>query len=98
MRELCIPVFGLDENENAEILLKVGGKEVQYDFRVVSFKWEDNDDLSIGDDEISRSLARIARLKNAIKSYDKNWELIQIINPLDNAKYIQVLYRKKQKN
>ncbi|MCD6596358.1 MAG: hypothetical protein J7L04_01645 [Bacteroidales bacterium] len=98
MRELCVPVFGLDENENAEILLKVSGKKIQYNFRIVSFKWDDDDDLSQANDEISISLARIARLSNAIKSYDKAWELIQIFNPSENAKFIQVLYRKKQKD
>ncbi len=96
MRELCIPVYGLGENENAEVLLKVGGKKIQYNFRIVSFKWDDDDDLLQTNDEISRSLARIARLTDSIKSYDNNWELIQIFNPFENAKYIQVLYRKKQ--
>jgi len=95
MREICIPLFGFEENDNAEVMVKLGDKRLQYDFRVVSFKWEVNDVFSNGEDDISKSLARIARLKKSIKEYDKDWELIQIFNPLDDAKYIQVLYRKR---
>ena len=95
MKELCVPILHFGENENAEILLKIGGKEVQYNFRVVSFEWDVEDDYSSGADELSKSLARITRLKKSISNYDSAWELIQIYTPLDNAKYIQVLYRKK---
>ena len=96
MKELCVPVMQFGEDESAEITLKVGDKQVNYDFRVVSFPWEVKDEYSNGDDELSKSLARITRLKNAISDYDKTWELIQIYTPLEDAKYIQVLYRKKQ--
>ena len=60
-----------------------------------SFPWEVEDELSIADDDVSASLARIYRLKRAIEGYDKDWELIQIYTPLENARYIQVLYRKR---
>jgi len=53
------------------------------------------DDLTIGEDNISRSLARIHRLKKAIESYNPEWELIQIYNPNENARFIQVLYRRR---
>jgi len=53
------------------------------------------DELSIADDDVSASLARIYRLKRSIESYDKDWELIQIFTPSENAQHIQVLYRKK---
>ncbi|MDX2444723.1 MAG: hypothetical protein QNK30_13075 [Bacteroidales bacterium] len=96
MKELCVPIMHFGENESAEILLKVGGKEIQYNFRVVSFEWEIEDEFSNGVDELSRSLARITRLKKSIKKYDPAWELIQIYTPLDDAKYIQVLYRIKE--
>lgn len=97
MKELCIPIMHFGEDENAEIRLKIGGKEVQYNFRVASFEWDVKDDYSNGTDELSKSLARITRLKNSIKKYNPDWELIQIYTPLDDAKYIQVLYRKKEK-
>ena len=96
MKELCVPIMHFGEDESAEILLKVGGNEVQYNFRVVSFDWDIEDEFSNGADELSKSLARITRLKKSIKNYDSAWELIQIYTPLDDAKYIQVLYRKKE--
>jgi len=96
MKELCVPIMHFAEDETAEILLKVGGKEIQYNFRVVSFEWDVEDEFSNGADELSKSLARITRLKNSIKNYDSAWELIQIYTPLDDAKFIQVLYRKKE--
>jgi len=98
MKELCVPVLHFGENENAEISLKVGDRRTHYNFRVVSFPWEVEDEYSNGSDELSRSLARITRLKNAIKNYDPEWQLIQIYTPLEDAKFIQVLYRKKQQD
>lgn len=95
MRELCVPIPYFSSEKNAEITLKIGKEKIIYDFRVVSFPWETKDELSTGEDELSKSLARITRLKNAIKNYDKEWKLIQIFNPVENASFIQVLYRKK---
>lgn len=79
----------------ADIELRVGGKEIRYSFRVESFPWEVEDELSVADDDISTSLARIYRLKRSIESYDSDWELIQIFTPSENASHIQVLYRKR---
>ena len=95
MRELCIPIPGFNSDQTAEIKLKIGKEEIGYDFRVVSFPWDIEDELSIGEDELSRSLARITRLKAAINEYSKEWELIQIFNPAEDASFIQVLYRMK---
>ena len=97
MKELCVPIPHFQEKESAEIILKVGDERINYNFRVVSFPWEVKDEYSNGDDELSKSLARITRLKNSINSYEKNWELIQIYTPLDEAKFIQVLYRQSTK-
>ncbi|MEA1898801.1 MAG: hypothetical protein U9N53_14165 [Bacteroidota bacterium] len=97
MKELCIPIMQFGEDQSAEISLKVGEKRMQFEFRVASFPWEIEDDLSNGDDQISKSLARISRLKNAIGNYDTEWELMQIYTPIEDARFIQVLYRKKNK-
>ena len=97
LKDICIPIPGFGEEEVAELHLKVGDKSISYDFRVESFPWEVEDELSKdGNDDVSRSLARIERLRNAINKYDKSWELIQIFNPPSDARYIQVLFRKKQ--
>jgi len=97
MRDLCVPIPGFGEEEVAELHLKIGDKKISYDFRVESFPWDIQDELDKAtEDELSRSLARITRLKNALNSYDKDWELIQIFTPSENAHYIQVLFRKKR--
>ena len=95
MKDLCIPIPGFGENEIAELHLKVGDQKISFDFRVESFPWDVEDELNGNSDEITRSLARISRLRTAIQNYDKSWELIQIFTPADHASYIQVLYRKK---
>ena len=95
MRELCVPIPPFSSEQSAEIKLMIGKEEVSYDFRIVSFPWDIEDELSIGEDELSKSLARITRLKTSINDYSHEWELIQIFNPAENASFIQVLYRKK---
>ncbi len=97
MKELCVPVPRFGEQQIAELELRVGEEKVLYNYRVESFPWETEDELSEqGDDHISKSLKRIYRLKKTIEEYDPSWELIQIFNPSENASHIQVLYRKKK--
>lgn len=95
MKDLCVPIPGFGESEHAELTLILGENIRTINYRVESFPWESDEDHLPGGDEISVSLSRIERLKNAIRNYDKEWELIQIFTPAENAKNIQVLYRKK---
>jgi hypothetical protein len=97
MKDLCVPIPNFGEDEIADIELRVGEQKVSYSFRVESFPWEVDDELSVSNDDVSASLARIYRLKRAIEGYDKDWELIQIFTPNDDARYIQVLYRKRNR-
>ncbi len=97
MKDLCVPIPDLKDNQIAQLEVTVGQEKLKYEFRVESFLWETDDDLNHqSKDHVSHSLARITRLKHAIESYDKNWELIQIFTPSDNSKFIQVLYRKRK--
>jgi hypothetical protein len=97
MRELSVPIPHFHENQIAEVDLKVNGDKITYNFRVESFPWDVEDELSDKkSDNVSQSLARITRLRNSINNYDKQWELIQIYTPDENAKHIQVLYRKRK--
>lgn len=97
MKELCVPVPNFHDNQIAEIDLKVNGDRITYSFRVESFPWDAEDELAGKDaDPVTRSLARITRLREAINHYDKAWELIQIFTPDENAKHIQVLYRRRK--
>ena len=95
MKDLCVPIPNFGEDEIADIELRVGDKKISYSFRVESFPWEVDDELSVTNDDVSASLARIYRLKRSIEGYDKDWELIQIFTPNDNALHIQVLYRRR---
>jgi len=96
MREVTIPLPLVKENEQVEIQVNVGKKRKIEHYKIDSFQWECEDELSRGNDATSISLARISRLKKLIESYDKSWELIQIFAPLENSEFIRVLYRKKE--
>lgn len=97
MKDLCVPIPDLKDNQIAQLEVTVGQEKLKYEFRVESFLWETEDDLiHPPSDHVSRSLARITRLKKSIEAYDSGWELIQIFTPADNSKYIQVLYRKRK--
>ena len=96
MKDLCVPIPDFREDQIADVEITTGGKKFKYNFRVESFPWDVEDELSVADDNISRSLARIARLKQSIESYDSGWQLIQIFNPSENSKHIQVLYRRTE--
>jgi hypothetical protein len=97
MKEICIPIPLLKEQEIANVEVSLAGQKIRYNFRVESFSWEIEGEFSSLSDPLERSLARIYKLKNAIENYDKDWELIQIFNPDEHADHIHVLYRKKLK-
>ena len=79
-----------------EVAVKVGDKKIQYHFRVESFPWINEEQI---EEEISitESFEKIDRLKNIIKEYDNNWELIQIFTPRPKASHIQLLFRQRKK-
>ncbi len=96
MKDLCIPIPNMKDNQIAKLEVTIGEEKQKLEFRVESFLWETEDDLvNLTSDHLSRSLARISRLKSSIENYDRGWELIQIFNPAENSKFIQVLYRKR---
>jgi hypothetical protein len=98
MKELIIPVAISGDSMKIEAVVYVGDEKTEYNFRIESFDCASNDDIkNCSDKKANRQLSRINNLKNRIESYDKNWELIQIFNPPENARFIQVLYRKKKK-
>ncbi len=95
MKEIVIPIPDITENETAEVEVNVKGRKLKYNFRVVSFPWEKDIELSDVKDTLSLSLDRIYKLKERIENYDKKWELIQIYKPSKSADHIHILYRKK---
>jgi len=97
MKDLCVPIPNFGDDEMAEIELRVGDQKISYKFKVESFPWEVEDELTHEDDDVANSLARISRLRTAIKNYNQEWELLQIFTPSENATHIQVLYRRMRK-
>jgi len=95
MREICVPIpIGIDA-ELAEVEVKIGNKNIRIQYRLESFPWEVKDQEQDGEDDITDNLMKIYQLKKTIADYDKDWELIQIFTPADNARHIQILFRKK---
>jgi hypothetical protein len=96
MKELIIPVPISGDCMKIEAIVYVGNEKTEYNFRVESFDCGSIDDVkNLSGKKADRQMSRINNLKNRIESYDKNWELIQIFNPPKDARFIQVLYRKK---
>ncbi|GEM_PF-212945 len=97
MKEICIPISNMGEEEIADVTLTLGGRKISYSFRVESFPWSVDAGQEAADDDDSQhaSLEQIMQLRQAIACYDKGWELIQIYTPRKGATHIQVLYRKR---
>lgn len=95
MKQVNLPLPPVEENEPVEINVLIGERKEEVKYKIESFLWDVEDELSKVKDSTSVSLARIARLKKSIENYDKSWELLQIFAPLENSQYIRVLYRKR---
>lgn len=94
MREICIPIPIDTGAELTEVEVKIGKKNIKFQYRLESFPWEV--DQVENKEAISDDLLKIYQLKKSIANYDKGWELIQIYTPIENAKMIQILFRKRQ--
>lgn len=97
MKEICVPIPEITEKEIAEVLVMIKGRKIKYNFRVESFPWKADIELTGLYNEPSLSLARIHKLRKNIENYDKEWELVQIYTPAEDDNHIHVLYRKKSK-
>jgi hypothetical protein len=95
MREICIPIPTIVDNKPVDIEIKTSGNEKLIQFRIESFPFIDENEQYKEKEDKETSGGRIIKLKKIIESYDKSWELIQIFAPLNNSKFIQVLFRKK---
>ncbi len=96
MKEICVPIPDITEDEIAEVVVSVRGRRMKYSYRVESFPWETDKNLQDYNDIQSLSSVRIHDLRKHIESYNKEWELVQIYNPSEDSRHIHVLYRKKK--
>jgi DNA-binding response OmpR family regulator len=83
MKEICLPFAGIADNESAEVTVKSQNSENTWKYRVVSFNIKSNNTDVI-----------IKELREKIRLYDPEWELIQIFDNSEGAEYVHVLYRK----
>ena len=96
MKDLCIPLPGISEGNQADVHVFIGNKKIEYHFRIESFPWISTSTVKNKRvNEKDMILERIKKLKKNLSDYDKDWELIQIFDPCFNSNFIQVLYRKK---
>lgn len=93
MREICIPLPDFLEQQIANVEVTVNGEKRKFNFRVESFRWQIELENQL--DENEQIEKRIARLRQQIDTYDKQWQLVQIFKPGRDSNYIQVLFRQK---
>ena len=96
MKEICVPIPDITEDEIAEVVVNVRGRRITYNYRIESFPWKADNILEPYDDILTLSSSRINELRRYIESYDKEWELVQIFNPSEDASHIHVMYRRKK--
>jgi hypothetical protein len=87
MKEVYIPLDIVNEAERAELEVKDSGHTGIRRYRLESV------DLSGENDPAGRASDRFTKLKHFISNYDPNWQLIQILDSGEDAKYIHLLYR-----
>ncbi|QQS35416.1 MAG: hypothetical protein IPM56_14355 [Ignavibacteriales bacterium] len=96
MSEICVPIPHFAGKDIAEVEVKIGDNKTQFNFRLESFPWQSDEDLD--DARKNSAEEKILSLKSMIESYDKGWELVQILTPPTGAKHIHVLFRQRKSN
>ena len=96
MRDICLPLKDVENDQPVEVIVNVAGESRKYNFRVETFDW------SISEKEVAEHpfdiyTLRIQKLREAIEKYDKNWEVIQIFDPGKDSDFVQALFRLKEK-
>lgn len=83
MKEICLPFTGIADSESAEVTVKSQDSDKTWKYRVVSFNIKSNNTNVI-----------IEELREKIRKYDPEWELIQIFDNSEGTEHVHVLYRK----
>jgi len=74
MPSISIQLPAIEADQSIEIEVKINNKKKRTHYRVEFFPWE----------ECLPPVNRVECLKEIIKNYDQNWQLMQIGNPTDN--------------
>jgi hypothetical protein len=96
MRDICIPLKDVENNKPVEVIVNVAGELHKYNFRVETFDWSISEDEAVTH-QFDLYTLRIQKLREAIESYDKDWEVIQIFDPGKDSNFVQALFRLKDK-
>jgi len=94
MTDICIPLPRLALTKSASVEVTVEGEQKHFNFRLVSFPWE-QEHLQADDEGRPHRKVRFQNFKSMVENYDKSWELVQIYQPRPRAETIQVLFRQK---
>jgi len=86
---VCIPVADIKENESAEVEVRIPKSKRVWKYRIESFE------IKSGEKDEMKNIP-IENLRYKIKTYDSNWELIQIFDSDQTSGYVQLLYRYKK--
>ncbi len=90
MKEVCLPFTDLKDNEIAEVEIRISERKRVLKYRIESFALAPPEKKKPGTNE------KINLLREMIKAYDPDWELIQILDSNEGSNYVQLLYRYKK--
>ncbi len=96
MRDICLPLKDVENDQPVEVVVNVAGESRKYNFKVETFDWSITEE-EMADHPFDKYTLRIQKLRDAIEKYDKNWEVIQIFDPGRESNYVQALFRLKGK-
>ena len=96
MRDICLPLREVENDQPVEVIVNVAGESRRYNFKVETFDWSITD-AELADHPFDPYTLRIQKLREAIEKYDKNWEVIQIFDPGKESNFVQALFRLRGK-
>jgi hypothetical protein len=96
MRDICLPLREVENDQPVEVIVNVAGESRKYNFKVETFDWSITD-AELADHPYDPYTLRIQKLREAIEKYDKNWEVIQIFDPGKHSNFVQALFRLREK-
>jgi hypothetical protein len=83
MREISLSIPTLEAEQNIDIEVTINGKRRKLRYHVEIVAWED---------KARPAEDKVDVLRRVIRDYDKDWQLVQIVAPID--KTIPIMFRK----
>jgi hypothetical protein len=89
MKELCIPFTDIKDGEKADVEVRVPQSKQVWKYRIESIN------IAYRQEEKPKE-NKIDKLRYKIKTYDPNWELLQIYDLDEGSDFVRLLYRRKK--